>query len=258
VGNALVTGSPFVLAYQRWGGVRWMLSDALGAGLHVSERSLALMGPMAFGWGWDVFPPEIGLALTYAFALVPFLTRRATRADGLLAATFLAVVLAHLGHRMTGAHGYGPRFYADVLFALFVLSARGITLLAAEGGRAGPAAASALVAFLAIPTAVTLPRRHALYEGYNTVTSVLEDEVARQGVTDGVLVLERAHVIDWTMAARLVPDDYDTARLPVVAGPWNDPALAKAFPGRDFWVFTGQELVRVPARERLSPGPSRR
>ena len=127
--NAAVTGHPLLFAYRYLATERPLL-ELLPEGLYWSDRSMAQFPMLVTGWGWPWLRGDWWICLPFGFAAVPFLSGRANRHDWWLLGLFLSVVVAHFSHIYGTLHGFGPRIYADTIFALLLLVARGCDCLA--------------------------------------------------------------------------------------------------------------------------------
>jgi hypothetical protein len=192
-------------------------------------------------------------ALPLAFAWIPFLLRRAGRAELLLLAVVACLAAAHLGTRAHGLHGYGPRYYFDAFFALYLLTARGVLELgrigtdAAAAGERAPrnlataAAAAVLLAGLCLPAAIGLPERLRLYRGYNGVDSSLEGAIAEAGLERAIVVFGGDDWQDWAMASRHMTGQL-AGDLVFARGLDDNSALWAAYPDRPVWTWQDGRL----------------
>jgi hypothetical protein len=213
--NLVVTGNPVAFPYTLASGHMYAPQN-LAIGIRNFDTILAFTVPNLYGWGWGFAQGWIFLALPLAFALVPFLLRRQNSYDLLLAASFVSVVICHLLMYGHGLHGYGPRYYFDAFFALYLLTARGFQELARIG--AGPddevagfglRSASGLLSValftaLNVSAAVVLPERLSLFRGYNRVDRSLIREIERQNVDHAVVAFGDQDWRDWARAAPIM------------------------------------------------------
>ena len=250
VANQLTTGSPFTFAYTYGARARFSM-ESLPEGLLYLDATAASVLPAIFGWGWGTLSGWAILALSLAFACVPFLIRRPGRYEVLLGAIFLALPLSFLTWGFHGLHGYGPRFYFEAFLAVYVLTARGFLLLGgveSERGRLvfrwGPGAAAlsfALFVLLTLSTALTLPARMGLYRGYNWVTGALETAVSEGRVRRALILLPDRQWFSWGAASRLLPADPRDDLAFAVSRPDNS-KLAAFYRDRPAYSWHG-ELV---------------
>jgi len=218
--NFSATGDPLVFAYSIGKGHHLALSN-LHLGLEFGDVSMALVQPLSFGWFWGLIPGPFMAPFTYAFLLVVFATGKAKRLDWLLLAIFLSLPIFYFLHDTPGMHGYGPRFYFESLFALFILTARGFAVLvdlAAQKARAHSEeknlAQIILIACLVLLTLSPVPflkGRIANYKGYNMVDSHLEEQFESQGLREGVILLKTFY--DFAMLSKYLPPDLMNAKL---------------------------------------------
>lgn len=245
--NWATTGSPLTFAYKACVNVGWSLRGALPASLLWADTTTALIAPMAFGWGWPWLRGAAWLALPLGFAAVPFLAGRATRLDGLLLGTFSIVPAAYLGFEGFGSHGFGPRYYADVFFALFVLVARGFQVLgqlaaASRGRTAARWCLAALFVLLSLSAAITLPGRLRLYRGYNAVDGSWQAQLASLPPR-ALVLLEGDGIAEWLRVASLVQTDLADGRI-FARSVGDNAALFRAFPDRPVFLMHKGSLQR--------------
>ncbi len=255
IGNLIITGSPLSLPYTFARGSMYSLAN-VPFGIQNLDAIFASTLPALHGWGWGLSGGWLILALPLALTMVPFLLRRYTKSDILLAGWFLCLMAVHVGTQAHGLHGFGPRYYFDAFAALFLLTARGFQELAriAPGGDRSekcPAepggtaitwiAAALLFAVLAGSTAVTLPERLRLYTGYNGVDASLERAVADAGVARGLILFGDDDWQDWAMASRMMtgPRRHD---LIFARDLGDNSALWTAYPGMPAYLWRGGRL----------------
>ncbi len=250
--NWFTTGNPLTFAYNLNYSHIWKPGMDPG-GLLWTDRMLGQFPSIAFGWGWPAAwgTSWIVLALVFAFALVPFVAGRATREDSFLLGIFVLVALSYIGFSAgTGLHGFGPRYYVDIFFALAVLSARGFQVLATAPARA-PAAllpvvvVATLFAVLTGSTAGSLPRRLELYRNYNEIDDRIEKAIARLPEPRALVLLGDPAYLNWVRAARLLNRDL---RAPLVFAELREDnsALLEAYRGWPVYQFDGQGLRPFP------------
>ncbi len=245
--NHLITGSALTFPYSLARG-----SMYLAANIPFGIRNIDVLsysaGSMLHGWGWPQFHGPFWVALAFAFALVPFLLRRHTSNDVLLAAIVGSVMVALLGSRGHGLHGFGPRYLFEVFAPLLLLTARGFVELARqrfegrEVERRVHIAASALLFIILCGTAaMALPQRLGLYRGYNGVDSSLEHEVAAAGLERAMVLLPPDDWRGWAMAARLFDPDPEADLLFIQAEP-DDPAIPEIAGNRPIYAWRDGRL----------------
>ncbi len=249
--NLVITGNPLTFPYSLARGAMYS-ADNVPFGLQNMDAILASVVPALHGWGWVFSRSGIFLAIPLAFACIPFLLRRASREDFLLAGFFACLVAVHLGTRAHGLHGFGPRYYFEAFAVLFFLTARGFQELArvaptpSEGGTTQPtagssattAAAALLLVALCLPAAAVLPDRLRLYSGYNGVNGSLERAVDRAGLARGIVLFTTDDWRDWAMASRMMTDGLHDG-LVFARSLDDNSALRRAYP--DLPVFGWQD-----------------
>ncbi|HPA80565.1 MAG TPA: hypothetical protein PLS95_07090 [Thermoanaerobaculales bacterium] len=260
--NLVVTGNALHLPYTLARGSMYGLAN-LPFGIQHLDAILASTVPALFGWGWGSSWVWLFNALPLAFAWTPFLLRRAGRAELLLLAICGCLAAAHLGTKAHGLHGYGPRYYFDAFFALYLLTARGFQELARavetppgpSGRKEAPslataATATALLAALCLPAAVTLPGRLRLYHGYNQVDGSLERAVAADGLERALIVFAGDDWQDWAMASRFMTGQLGRDLI-FARSIDDDRDLRTAFPDRPVYVWSEGKLERLDGRARV-------
>ncbi len=248
IANRVITGSPFALPYSLAGGKMYLASN-IPFGLQNLDALVVSTASAIYGWGWDFIHGPLPLALALAFACVPFLLRRARPTDRLLAAIAIVVVIAHLGTRGHGLHGFGPRYYFEIFAPLFLLTARGFQELARIGvddqwaeNRFSARIAVVLFLVLNLSAAAVLPRRLSLYRGYNGVDGSLERQIAKRALDRGLVVLPPDQWQGWAMAARMMEPDPDADLLFIQAWP-DDPAVFEIAGDRQVLLWRDGRLV---------------
>jgi len=248
--NHLITGSAFTFPYSLAQQSMYRLGN-LPFGIRNLDALLASTCSALFGWGWDLIHGLVPLALALAFATVPFLVRRTRPTDWLLAAMVGVVVLAHLGVRANGLHGFGPRYYFEIFACLFLLTARGFQELsrmgaakAGESNRVPAMAALALFFALNLTSMAVLPHRLSLYQGYNGVDGTLQRQIEAAELRRAVILLPREDWRGWAMAARLMEPSSEFDLLFAAADP-DDPTIAKLVNGRELYVWRDHLLVAI-------------
>lgn len=248
--NRLITGSPFTLPYSLAGGKMYLASN-IPFGLQNLDALVVSTASAIYGWGWDFVHGPLPLALALAFACVPFMLRRARPTDRLLAAIVIVVIIAHLGTRGHGLHGFGPRYYFEIFAPLFLLTARGFHELARIGvdqrrvvNQLSALMAAGLFLTLNLSAATVLPRRLSLYRGYNRVDGSLERRITERELERGLVVLPPDHWQGLAMAARMMDPEPDADLLFIQAWP-DDPAIAKIAGDRHVYLWRNEELVQV-------------
>jgi hypothetical protein len=188
-------------------------------GLRNMDVLLASSQPALFGWGWGYAASWFLTALPLAVVFIPFLLRRPNAYDILLLTSFVTLALLHLGTQAHGLHGFGPRYYFDGFFAIYLLAARGFQELARIGigpdvtvarPRYGSPAflmAATLFVTLNVSALAMLPQRLELYRGYNRVDSSLVREIQQQGTDRALVLFGEPDWRNWAMASPLMSGD---------------------------------------------------
>jgi hypothetical protein len=248
--NALITGDPLSFPYSLASGPMYFAAN-FPFGLRNLDALLYSTANAIHGWGWPLSHGPFWGALGFAFAFVPFLLRRARAADLLLAAMVAGVMLAHLGTRGHGLHGFGPRYHFEVIAPLLLLTARGIAELARlDTGerqlerRLHIAVVCALFTGLCVSAAAVLPERLALYHGYNSVDGSLERQVTAAGIVRGLVLLPPNDWRGWAMSAGLAEPGADADLLVIQAGP-DDPTIPEIAGDRPVFQWRSGRLVPI-------------
>lgn len=244
--NAAVTGSPFLFAY-RYLNTERALSELWPEALAWSDRSLGQLPMLLTGWGWPWWRGSWWICLPYGLAAIPFLTGRTTRHDWWLLGIFVSVVVAHFSHAYNTMHGFGPRIYADILFALFVLVARGCRILT-ELPRPNSYArwlVPALLAVLSLSTIATLQARLENYRAYNDIDDHTPHLIDGLEVSRALILLRPDPLLKWIRLANHLSVDPTQADLIFAAMLENNDDLIRAY-GRDRPVFILEDRKLVP------------
>ncbi len=245
--NALTNGSPFLFGYvakygpghelgfgrSGWGAAHTPLRGLLNIG-----HDLNMLNRFVLEW------PAPALLLT----LLPFLRGTRDRRDWLLLASLLALPAAYFFYWSHGV-AFGPRFLYDALGPVLVLVARGLgpvslPVSGAKKPRAYDFAARAVPLALVFALVAGLPPLVSWYRGYWGVDGRLLRAVKAQNLQNALVFT--AELGDAFNANALKLDG------PVVyardLGPLN-PALARAFPGRQSFVAAKGGPIRPVALE---------
>jgi len=258
--NHLITSNAFAFPYSLVGGAMYFPAN-IPFGIRNLDALLVHTGAGLFGWGWSWVHGPVVIALAFAFACLPFVLRRMRPSDLLMVAMIVAVMVAHLGTRGHGLHGFGPRYYFEIFALFFLLTARGFSELARMGRdvdltekKIPVVAAVALFLGLNIPAAAVLPQRLGLYRAYNGVDSSLQLQIEEAGLDRAVVVLPGADWRGWAMAARLMETDHDPDLLFIQTEP-DDPTIPKIAGNRPVFLWHHGRLTPEPdSSPRSSPG----
>lgn len=262
--NQALTGSWLTSPFELW----WSF-DRVGFG-----PTVGMHGGHYFSWGlvntwanlaelqrWLFAWP---VALTLAFALLPFVTGSRHRWDWLLGAAVLAVIVAYIFYWADGIM-YGPRYYYEIAALLAILSARGVACAGALarrlfGGSARIGAGTSVVALAGLAVlmgsaALGMPSFLAHARGYNGMSRARVDLVEQAGIHNALVLVTNADS-DWQTYGSvfwanspLLTDDVIYARD---MGEPTDTELARAFPTRAVYRLQGMRLQLV--REPSAPG----
>ncbi len=130
--NAVLTGSIYVtprslfFVGDSWGfgqNVGFYGQHTLAAGFVNLDELLTILAIDLYGWPFY---------LSFAFLVMPFLTRRAIRADWFMLVVTIVTTGAYIGYFYHGIY-LGPRYLFETLPFLLILTARGIITLGETG-----------------------------------------------------------------------------------------------------------------------------
>lgn len=248
--NRLITGSAVSFPYTLADGPMYLASN-LPFGIRNLDVLLYSTGNVLHGWGWSTFHGPFWVALAFAFSLVPFLMRRHRTADTLLAMVAVSVVVAYLGSRGHGLHGFGPRYLFEAFAPLFLLTARGFVELARQHldglnveRRLHIVVAALLIVVLCGAAAAALPHRLGLYSGYNRIDGSLERQIAAADLEQALILLPPDDWRGWAMAARMMAPDPEADLLFIQAEP-DDPTAAGVAGDRPIYAWRDRRLMPV-------------
>lgn len=250
VTNHLITGSFSSFPYSLAGKPIYLAAN-LPFGIRNLDAMLYTAGAMVHGWGWPLFHGTCWVALSLAFALVPFLVRRHSAADVLLASIVVSVAVAHLGSRGHGLHGFGPRYLFEAFAPLFLLTARGFVELARPSHALREClrpllkfASATLFVILCGTAAVVLPLRLSLYRGYNEIDGSLERQVENAGLDRALVLLPTDEWQGWGSASRLMDPD-PLADLLFIQAETENPEIWKIAGDRPIFAWRQRQLKPV-------------
>ena len=248
VANHLITGHALAFPYTLVGGPMYF-QDNIPFGIRNLDALLVHTGSSLFGWGWSWVHGPVVIALAFAFMCLPFALRRVRPTDMLMAAMIACILIAHLGTRGHGLHGFGARYYFEVFALFFLLTARGFFELARMGRgvdltekRIPALAAVALFLGLNLSAAAVLPRRLGLYRAYNGVDSSLQQQVEEAQLERAVIVMPVADWRGWAMATPMMKPDPDADLLFIQTEP-DDPAIDEIAGERPVFVWRDGRLT---------------
>jgi hypothetical protein len=244
--NHLLMGSPLTSSYSVYPGFTAFAVNQLSHGLRNLDVRLAYTLPAVLGWGWPTWSGWLVLAAPLGLPLVTFVSKHRDVRDWFVLSFFVAVTLAHVLSGYEGFHGFGPRYYFEVFFVLYLLAARSLQVLARESLEPfwGGAICASVLLVLTVHTGSTLPERLNHYQGYNYVDQRLTRAVEKQNVHNAVVLLPGRFWARWGQAANITSVD-PHAEI-VVANETNDMArLVASYPGRRFYRWGNGRLVEV-------------
>ncbi len=245
--NHLITGHALSFPYTLVGSPMYYSAN-IPFGIRNLDTLLVHTGTSLFGWGWPWVHGPLVIALSFAFICLPFMLGRVRRSDLLMAAMVACLLVAHLGTRGHGLHGFGPRYYFEAFALLYLLTARGFSELANMGRgvdltekRAPALAAAVLFVGLNFSAATVLAYRLGLYRAYNGVDASLQHQVEEKGLDRAVIVLPVGDWRGWAMAARMMEPEAD-ADLLFIQAPPEDPKIPEIAGGRPVFVWQDGKL----------------
>jgi hypothetical protein len=252
IANHAITGSPLSFPYALAKGSMYSTTN-WPFGVRNMDTLLASSQPALFGWGWGYAASWFLTALPLALVVLPILLRRVNRYDALLLTCFASLVLLHLGTRAHGLHGFGPRYYFDGFFALYLLVARGfqelaridvgpdVTMVRPRYGSPAFLMAAALFVTLNGSALLMLQQRLELYRGYNRVDRSMVSAIQQLGTERALIVFGEPDWRNWAMASPLM--DGDGGGDFVFGQDLDDnAALFRFAPDRPAYLWLGGEL----------------
>ncbi|HEU0026656.1 MAG TPA: glycosyltransferase family 39 protein [Ktedonobacterales bacterium] len=257
--NALLTGSPLVtprmLVYapDHWGfgpGVGFYGQHTLAAGFVTLGELLTSLSISLYGWPFY---------LTLAFIPLPFLARRARRADVFLLGGALLMALAFLGLYYHGIY-LGPRYLFEALPFFLGLTSRGIITLMEvgrdarglipspapwrRGGKAralpGLAAPVVMMALLACATLYYFPRQIALHADFNGMSAETQFRTAALSappVHHAIVVTDNRVLYGYTLFGLNDPLLRGDVIYAYATSERDYAALRKAYPARRLYLL---------------------
>jgi hypothetical protein len=158
----------------------------LQIGLNEADSTLAFLSPIIF----YSFIPHIILAL----AVLPLIVLR-RKQDFLCLSIFLSLVMFYAMTYVSGIHGYGPRYYFEAFFAIFILAANGVVwIISMFSGRKKQVAACIFIALAAYDVyglATILPK----YENYNFIRTDMYEKLKALDLENSIIIIGRTW--DW-------------------------------------------------------------
>jgi hypothetical protein len=236
IDNWIVTGKPWLFAYSVGYDYKWTWKT-LDANLLVTDSTMALLLPHAFSWPI----PLLGLAL----ALIPFFTGLATRLHWILLCLYFSIPLAYSGIIFNGAHGFGPRYYFDVIFCLFLLAAHGFNIIGQRlSGLAYslPSRSWLLVGLILLGFSTTnviqnLPR----YQYYNGIQQDLITELEKKQISHALILIPSNNEMLWVKIAPRLPGTLQD-KLIFAADLGDNTSLLKQYDDRPAYRWSASQL----------------
>lgn len=187
--NRLITGDFMTLGHPTamYRDERSLVSPFnLQNGLNQTDLTLAFLSPIIF----YSFIPHIILVL----AVLPLIVLR-RKQDFLCLAIFLSLVAFYAMTYTHGIHGYGPRYYFEAFFALFILAAQGVVwILEQFTGRKKQVVICVLI-LIAAYNIYGLVKILPLYENYNFIRTDMFEKIEALDLENSILIIGRTW--DW-------------------------------------------------------------
>lgn len=256
--NALLTGSIFVtprslfFAGDHWGfgqGVGFYGQHTLAAGFVNLDELLTILAIDLFGWPFY---------LSFAFLVIPFLTRRAVSADWLLLTGAVIMTGAYVGYFYHGIY-LGPRYLFETLPFLLILTSRGILTLAETGievrarlkkaaqqqvNSAGSTLSHSVVttvllaSLLACNILYFMPRQVALHQNYTglPVGTVIDlDAIYHPPLSHAIVVTDDYTLYQFVLFPLNDPYLHQSVIYALASSSPNYTELRMAYPGRTLY-----------------------
>lgn len=155
-------------------------------GLNETDSTLAFLSPIIF----YSFIPHIILA----FAAIPLIVSR-RKQDFLCLAIFLSLVAFYAMTYTHGIHGYGPRYYFEAFFALFILAAQGVVWVANQFTGRKRQIVIGIFILLAVYNGYGLVKILPLYENYNFIRTDMYEKLKALDLENSILIIGKTW--DW-------------------------------------------------------------
>ncbi len=249
--NALVTGNIFItprslfFAGDHWGfgqGVGFYGQHTLAAGLVNLDELLTILAIDLFGWPFY---------FSFAFLLMPFLTRRAISADWLLLIAAVVMIGAYIGYFYHGIY-LGPRYLYETLPFLLMLTARGIVTLAQAGKRVWtmlffrpfPSVSYSVVTIFVVALLIAcnvlyfMPRQVTLHQNYTGLpagTSIDLDAIYHPPLHNAIVVTGDYGLYQFVLFSLNDPYLRDSVIYALASNPSDYAELRLAYPGRTLY-----------------------
>ncbi len=255
-GNIFITPRSLFFAGDHWGfgqGVGFYGQHTLAAGFVNLDELLTILAIDLFGWPFY---------FSFAFLVMPFLTRRAMSADWLLLAAVVIMTSAYIGYFYHGIY-LGPRYLYETLPFLLMLTARGIVTLAETGKSVGAMLVSVkkqqgaytqrLVAPYSVVTVLLvailigcnilyfMPRQVALYQNYTGLpagTSIDLDTIYHPPLHNAIVVTGDYSLYQFVLFPLNDPYLHNSVIYALASNPLDYAELRRAYPGRTLYQVT--------------------
>ncbi len=256
-GNIFITPRSLFFAGDRWGfgqGVGFYGQHTLAAGFVNLDELLTILAIDLFGWPFY---------FSFAFLLMPFLTRRAKSADWLLLVAAVIMTGAYVGYFYHGIY-LGPRYLFETLPFLLMLTARGIVTLAEagkevrakigmQGDRKGlpnisssqgvgeTLAVSLLAILISCNILYFMPRQVTLHQNYSGLpagTSIDLNAIYHPPLHNAIVVTGDYSLYQFVLFPLNDPYLHDSVIYALASNPLDYAELRKAYPGRMLYQVT--------------------
>jgi 4-amino-4-deoxy-L-arabinose transferase-like glycosyltransferase len=155
-------------------------------GLNQTDSTLAFLSPIIF----YSFIPHIILAFT---ALPLFFLRR--KQDFLCLSIFLSLAGFYAMTYTHGIHGYGPRYFFESFFALFILAAQGTVWLLGRFAGWKKRLVVVIFLFLLVYNVYGLVTILPKYENYNFIRTDMHEKIRALDLENSILIIGKTW--DW-------------------------------------------------------------
>ncbi len=266
-GNIFITPRSLFFVDDHWGfgqGVGFYGQHTLAAGFVNLDELLTILAIDLFGWPFY---------FSFAFLVMPFLTRRAMSADWLLLAAAVIMTGAYIGYFYHGIY-LGPRYLYETLPFLLMLTARGIVTLAETGESVratgihvkklqGAEIQHAVAPYSVVTVLLVailigcnilyfMPRQVALHQNYSglpTGTSIDLDTIYHPPLHNAIVVTGDYSLYQFVLFPLNDPYLHDSVIYALASNPIEYAELRVAYPGRTLYQVT----VSVDGTVRYSP-----
>ncbi len=271
--NELLTGNIFITPRflffpgDHWGfgqGVGFYGQHTLAAGFVNLDELLTILAIDLFGWPFY---------FSFAFLVMPFLTRRAMSADWLLLAAAGIMTSAYIGYFYHGIY-LGPRYLYETLPFLLMLTARGIVTLAETGkgvrttlinlrkqqgaGKQPLTPHYSVITMLLVAILIGcnilyfMPRQVALHQNYTGLsagTSIDLNTIYHPPLHNAIVVTGDYSLYQFVLFPLNDPYLHDSVIYALASSPLDYAELRRAYPGRTLY----QVIVSVDGSVRYTP-----